>query len=183
MEQHPGMEEESPQRNQAALNFLKLRFKHLAKTFARPINAGLNGFHRTIEDDGDFRLRLLLPLGKNERLTQFLRQGGDGLAHNLGSFRGLETLTGRGVVSSQAVPKFRAGFLVLGVIPADKYSLVNSLAEKNSTPCSPLTRWMTMQADMQFLFNPAVNPGAGSRETATIFGLRAQITFRTANPG
>ena len=40
-----------------------------------------------------------------------------------------------------------------------------------------ITRWMTMQADMQFLFNPAANPGAGSRETAIVLGLRAQITF------
>lgn len=40
-----------------------------------------------------------------------------------------------------------------------------------------LTRWLAMQADVQFLFNPAVNPSSNSRETATVLGLRAEITF------
>lgn len=40
-----------------------------------------------------------------------------------------------------------------------------------------VTRWMALQADVQFLFNPAVNPGSGSRETATVLGLRAEITL------
>ena len=40
-----------------------------------------------------------------------------------------------------------------------------------------VTRWMALQADAQFLFNPAVNPGSGSRETAIVLGLRANITF------
>ncbi len=40
-----------------------------------------------------------------------------------------------------------------------------------------VTRWMALQADVQFLFNPAVNPGSGSRETATVLGLSAAIDF------
>jgi len=40
-----------------------------------------------------------------------------------------------------------------------------------------ITRWMTLQADAQFLFNPAINPDSGSRETATVLGLRAEIRF------
>jgi porin len=40
-----------------------------------------------------------------------------------------------------------------------------------------ITRWMILQADAQFLFNPAVNPESGTRETATVLGLSAQITF------
>ena len=40
-----------------------------------------------------------------------------------------------------------------------------------------VTRWLAMQADVQFLFNPAVNPRSNSRETATVLGLRAEITF------
>lgn len=34
-----------------------------------------------------------------------------------------------------------------------------------------------MQADVQLLFNPAVNSSSNSRETATVLGLRAEITF------
>jgi porin len=40
-----------------------------------------------------------------------------------------------------------------------------------------VTRWMALQADLQFLFNPAVNASAGARETATVLGLRAEISF------
>ncbi len=40
-----------------------------------------------------------------------------------------------------------------------------------------ITRWMALQADVQFLFNAAVNPSSGSRETATVLGLRAEINF------
>lgn len=40
-----------------------------------------------------------------------------------------------------------------------------------------VTRWLTMQADAQLLFNPAVNPSTNTRETAVVFGLRAQISF------
>jgi porin len=40
-----------------------------------------------------------------------------------------------------------------------------------------ITRWMSLQADAQWLFNPAVNPSTGSRETATVLGVRAEITF------
>jgi carbohydrate-selective porin OprB len=39
------------------------------------------------------------------------------------------------------------------------------------------TRWLALTADLQFLFNPAVNPESGSRETATVLGLRAEIEF------
>lgn len=38
-------------------------------------------------------------------------------------------------------------------------------------------RSLTMLADVQFLFNPADDPGSGSRETATVLGLHAQIIF------
>ena len=40
-----------------------------------------------------------------------------------------------------------------------------------------MTRWLALQADLQFLFNPAVNPSSGTRETATILGLRAEMAF------
>jgi porin len=40
-----------------------------------------------------------------------------------------------------------------------------------------ITRWLALQADTQFLFNPAVNPNSGRRETASVLGLRAEITF------
>jgi porin len=40
-----------------------------------------------------------------------------------------------------------------------------------------VTRWMAPQADLQFLFNPAVNPSSGTRETAVILGLRAVARF------
>ena len=40
-----------------------------------------------------------------------------------------------------------------------------------------ITRWMALQADMQFLLNPAINPDSGQRETALILGLRAEVTF------
>jgi porin len=40
-----------------------------------------------------------------------------------------------------------------------------------------VTPWMALQADLQFLFDPAVNPQSGDRETATVLGLRAEIAF------
>lgn len=40
-----------------------------------------------------------------------------------------------------------------------------------------VTRWLALQADVQILFNPAANPGAGYRETATVLGLRTTISF------
>lgn len=40
-----------------------------------------------------------------------------------------------------------------------------------------VTRWLTMQADAQILFNPAVNPNSSSRETAVVVGLRAEAGF------
>lgn len=40
-----------------------------------------------------------------------------------------------------------------------------------------VTRWLSIQGDVQFLFNPAVNPESGSRQTATVLGLRARVAF------
>lgn len=40
-----------------------------------------------------------------------------------------------------------------------------------------VTRWLALQADAQLLFNPATNPDSGSRETAVVLGLRAQVSF------
>jgi porin len=40
-----------------------------------------------------------------------------------------------------------------------------------------VTRWMALQGDLQFLFNPAVNPSSGTRDTAAVLGLRATIKF------
>ncbi|HWI56008.1 MAG TPA: carbohydrate porin, partial [Bacillota bacterium] len=40
-----------------------------------------------------------------------------------------------------------------------------------------LARGLSLQADMQFLFNPAVRPDSGTRVTATVLGLRARIVF------
>jgi porin len=40
-----------------------------------------------------------------------------------------------------------------------------------------VARWLSLQADVQLLFNPAINPESGSRETATVLGLRARMTF------
>jgi porin len=40
-----------------------------------------------------------------------------------------------------------------------------------------INRWLTMQADAQVLFNPAVNPKSGSREAACVLGMRAVINF------
>jgi porin len=40
-----------------------------------------------------------------------------------------------------------------------------------------VTHWLTLQADAQFLFNPSVNPDSGTREIATVLGLRTQISF------
>jgi porin len=39
-----------------------------------------------------------------------------------------------------------------------------------------ITRWFSLQADVQLLFNPAARPGA-ARETAKVFGLRARVNF------
>lgn len=40
-----------------------------------------------------------------------------------------------------------------------------------------ITPWFSVQADVQFLFDPAVSPKSGTRETATVLGMRAQVTF------
>jgi len=40
-----------------------------------------------------------------------------------------------------------------------------------------ITRWLSLQADVQWLFNPALSPLSGSRETATVIGMRAQLSF------
>jgi porin len=40
-----------------------------------------------------------------------------------------------------------------------------------------LARWLALQADVQFLFHPAVNLDSSERETATVLGLRAEIEF------
>lgn len=40
-----------------------------------------------------------------------------------------------------------------------------------------VTKWFSVQADTQFLFNPAVNSGLHTRETAIVFGLRTEIDF------
>lgn len=37
--------------------------------------------------------------------------------------------------------------------------------------------WFSLQADVQLLFNPAVNPISRTREMAQVFGLRGKITF------
>jgi porin len=39
------------------------------------------------------------------------------------------------------------------------------------------TRWMALQADAQFLFNPSTNPESGQRETAVVVGMGAEINF------
>jgi porin len=38
-----------------------------------------------------------------------------------------------------------------------------------------INQWLALNADLQFLFNPAVNPDSGARETATVLGFRAEI--------
>lgn len=40
-----------------------------------------------------------------------------------------------------------------------------------------ITRWFSLQTDVQLLFNPAVSASSGSRETATVVGLRAHLSF------
>jgi porin len=40
-----------------------------------------------------------------------------------------------------------------------------------------VVRGFTLQADLQFLFHPAVNPESGERETAIVLGLRAEVRF------
>jgi porin len=45
------------------------------------------------------------------------------------------------------------------------------------TYLAPITRWMSLQADAQLLFNPAAKPDNGKRETAVLLGLRAQVIF------
>jgi porin len=40
-----------------------------------------------------------------------------------------------------------------------------------------LTRWMVLQADVQLLFNPGLNPDSSSRETAAVLGLRVEVSF------
>jgi porin len=40
-----------------------------------------------------------------------------------------------------------------------------------------VTRCFSLQGDVQTLFNPAVNPESGARETAVVLGLRARLTF------
>lgn len=40
-----------------------------------------------------------------------------------------------------------------------------------------INRWAAVQADMQFLFNPALNSTSDARETATVLGLQAIINF------
>lgn len=37
--------------------------------------------------------------------------------------------------------------------------------------------WLALQVDLQFLFNPALNPNSSSRDTATVLGLRADVVF------
>lgn len=40
-----------------------------------------------------------------------------------------------------------------------------------------VTSWMALQADIQLLFDPLPNSRSGSRATATVLGLRAELTF------
>lgn len=40
-----------------------------------------------------------------------------------------------------------------------------------------ITRCFSLSANVQFLFNPAVSPDSGKRETATVLGLRGQLQF------
>jgi porin len=40
-----------------------------------------------------------------------------------------------------------------------------------------VTRWLSIQGDVQFLLNPEVNAEAGTRETAVVLGMRARLAF------
>jgi porin len=40
-----------------------------------------------------------------------------------------------------------------------------------------ITRWFSLQADVQLLFNPAINPESHNREMAQVIGLRGRIDF------
>ncbi len=40
-----------------------------------------------------------------------------------------------------------------------------------------VTPWFAVQPDVQFLFNPQVNRVSGTRETATVVGLRGEVRF------
>lgn len=37
--------------------------------------------------------------------------------------------------------------------------------------------WLSMQADGQLLFAPAVNPSSNSRQTVVVIGMLAQVSF------
>lgn len=77
-----------------------------------------------------------------------------------------------------------AGIAVSWTRFGDKYRRsigVNGVAADETTVeftyKAQVTRWMALQADLQLVFNPAINPRSGNRETATVLGLRAQFTF------
>jgi carbohydrate-selective porin OprB len=40
-----------------------------------------------------------------------------------------------------------------------------------------MAAWFALQADAQFVFNPAFSVGPGSHDTAAIIGLRAEVSF------
>lgn len=60
---------------------------------------------------------------------------------------------------------------------AEARGLASSESALELTYRAQVTRWLVMQADMQFQFNPAANLRSHSRETATVLGLRVEITF------
>ncbi|PTX98640.1 carbohydrate porin [Opitutus sp. ER46] len=61
------------------------------------------------------------------------------------------------------------------------FQALNGLARTETalelTYCAHLTSRLALQADAQWLFAPAVNPGSGRRETAFVAGLRTSWNF------
>jgi porin len=45
------------------------------------------------------------------------------------------------------------------------------------TYLAKITRWMHLQGDLQFLFNPQASSSPAGRETATLLGVRAEVRF------
>jgi hypothetical protein len=77
--------------------------------------AAFHGLDGTTQDGGDFRVRLVLIFGKNQRASQILRQRGHRAAHGFGPLAQLQLFARPGAFARQRVSQRAAGFLVLRV--------------------------------------------------------------------
>src|SRR5262245_7836152 len=85
------------------------------KLLPRPVDSHLHRFGAATEYRTDLCVRAFLVFGKNEWLTQILRQRGHGATHRLGTFLSLHFVSGQGAVLRQGVAITRAGRFDFGV--------------------------------------------------------------------